>query len=160
MGSRSSSKRRRLEKYLRERPGASLDAAEWHELIALLAPVSTSYLRGLLHEAGVGIAQPFDGARLTSFEELERSLLEMEKVYTEAVASGNRALAAACRQAVIQAKDRARLIARNSKVEAEKRRQKEQMVEWLLVWLENPGIFETWAALRKRAAATCPTAPG
>jgi hypothetical protein len=53
---------------------------------------------------------------------------------------------------VIQAKDRARLISRNEKVDSEKRRQRAEMVEWMLVWLENPGIFESWVALRKKAA--------
>jgi hypothetical protein len=24
------------------------------------------------------------------------------------------------------------------------------MVDWMLVWLENPGIFESWVGLRKQ----------
>jgi hypothetical protein len=74
----------------------------------------------------------------------------MENTYTRAVADHDPARAGACRRAVIQAKDRARLVARNPNVDPEKRRQKEEMVEWLLVWLENPGIFATWAGLRKQ----------
>jgi len=29
---------------------------------------------------------------------------------------------------------------------------KEEMVLWMLTWLENPGVFATWLELRKRAA--------
>jgi len=122
---------------------------QWRELAALLAPISESYLRELLNSTGLEVAQPFRGARLGSFEDLEASLLDMEKEYDRAVAAGDRTRATACRRAVIQAKDRARLISRNPKVDAEKRKHKEEMVEWMLVWLENPGIFSTWLSLRK-----------
>jgi hypothetical protein len=30
---------------------------------------------------------------------------------------------------------------------------KAEMVDWMLVWLENPGIFEAWARLRKQIAS-------
>ena len=58
-----------------------------------------------------------------------------------------------CRRVVIQAKDRARLVSRNEKVDPEKRKVKAEMVDWMLVWLENPGIFEAWARLRKQIAS-------
>jgi hypothetical protein len=148
VASRGKSKKQRLEEFLREKRSAAIGEEQWRELTALLAPISESYLRDLLHATGLEIAQPFGGARLSSFEELEASLIAMEKTYAKAVAAGDRARATACRRAVIQAKDRARLISRNPKVDQEKRKQKEEMVEWMLVWLENPGIFATWAALR------------
>ncbi len=147
MGLRGKSKKQRLEEFVRERHPAAIAEEQWRELTALLAPISESYLRELLHATGLEIAQPFRGARLSSFEELEASLVDMEKEYAKAVAAGDRARATACRRAVIQAKDRARLISRNPKVDQEKRKQKEEMVEWTLIWLENPGIFATWAAL-------------
>ncbi len=138
-------KKRRLEEYLRDNQVDAISEARWHELTALLAPVSTNYLRDLLHATGLQIAQPFGGVRLDSFPALEASLLEMADEYAKV------ARARDCRRAVIQAKDRARLISRNEKVDPAKRRQKAEMVEWMLVWLENPGIFEAWAALRKKS---------
>jgi len=148
VGLRSKSKKQRLEEFLLEKQPAAITEEQWRELTALLAPISESYLRKLLHATGLQIAQPFGGARLSSFAELEASLVDMEKQYAKAVAAGDRARATACRRAVIQAKDRARLISRSPKVDEEKRKQKAEMVEWMLVWLENPGIFGTWAALR------------
>jgi hypothetical protein len=83
----------------------------------------------------------------------------MEAIYAAAIANQDRARAKECRRAVINAKYRARLAARNPKVDPEKRKQREEMVEWLLVWLENPGVFESWSALRKRISV-CPKEPG
>jgi hypothetical protein len=151
VASRSKSKKQQLEEFLRERQPGAIDEAKWRELVAILAPISENYLRELLHSTGLEIAQPFCGARLSSFGELEASLLAMEQEYAKAVANQDWTQATACRRTVIQAKDRARLISRNQKVDPLKRRQKEEMVEWLLVWLENPGIFEAWVTLRKHA---------
>jgi hypothetical protein len=148
------SKKQRLEEYLRERHPSTISEEGWRDLVALLAPISETYLRDLLQATGLPIAQPFGGVRQSSFEDLEASLLELENEYARAVANGDRPRATACRRAVIQAKDRARLISRNEKVDLEKRRQKGEMAEWMLVWLENPGIFESWVALRKKSL-TC-----
>lgn len=121
--------------------------------MALLAPISENYLRELLRATNLPVVQPFGGVRQSSFAELEASLLEMERVYAGCIASGDWTRATACRRAVIQAKERARLVSRNEKVDAEKRKQKEEMAEWMLIWLENPGIFESWVALRKKSIA-------
>jgi hypothetical protein len=151
VATRSNSKKRRLEDYLRERRPAAISEEFWRELAALLAPISDSYLRDLLQATGLHIAQPMGGVRQGSFEELEASLLELENEYAMAVARGDRTRATACRRAVIQAKDRAKLISKKENVDAEKRRQKAEMTEWMLVWLENPGIFASWVPLRKKS---------
>ena len=153
MAKRSKSKKQQLEEFLRRREPAAIAEEECRELLRLLAPISENYLRQLLHATGLPIAQPFGGVRLGSFRELEESLLAMEKEYAQAVASKDPLRAKACRRAAIQAKDRARLISRNEKVDPEKRKQKAEMAEWILVWLENPAIFGTWIELRKRMPA-------
>jgi len=95
---------------------------------------------------------PSAARRLSSFEELEASLVDMQKEYAKAVAAGDRARATACRRAVIQAKDRARLISRNPKVDQEKRKQKEEMVEVMLVWLGESRYFRAWVAFERMSA--------
>ena len=117
--------------------------------MATLAPISESYLRRLLTEAGVAVEAPFGGVRQKSFEELEQSLIELEAEYARAQSAGDRQRATLCRRAVIQAKDHARLSARSPKTSAEKKAMKEETVEWMLVWLENPGVFPAWVKLRK-----------
>jgi len=96
------------------------------------------------------VEQPFGGVRQKTFEELERSLLEIEQVYTRAQNEGDRGRAQLCRNTVIQAKDHARLAVRGPKTSHEKKMEKEEMAQWMLVWLENPGIFQAWVKLRKQ----------
>jgi hypothetical protein len=51
---------------------------------------------------------------------------------------------------VIAAKDRARFLSRSPRTPAKKKAQKEEMVQWMLVWLENPEVFPAWVTARKR----------
>ncbi len=114
-----------------------------------LAPISESYLRHLLAETGIPVEPPFGGVRQKTFAELEQSLVELEQVYTRAKETGDRSRAQLCRNVVIQAKDHARLAARSPKTTAEKRAAKQEMVQWMLVWLDNPGVFPAWVKLRR-----------
>lgn len=114
-----------------------------------LAPISESYLRHLLAETGIPVEPPFGGVRQKTFEELEQSLVEMEEVYTRAKEAGDRSRAQLCRNAVIQAKDHARLAARSHNTAPAKKAVKEEMVQWMLVWLDNPGVFPVWVKLRR-----------
>ena len=82
--------------------------------------------------------------KLHTFAELEASLQELAAVYA-AHAEQHRE----CREAVIAAKDRARFASRNMRASELKRRIKAEMVEWMLVWLGDPAIFEDWARLRR-----------
>jgi hypothetical protein len=74
----------------------------------------------------------------------------MLQVYADAVAAGDQQRARYCRRLVIGAKDRARLIGYAAKTPPAKKAQKKEMVDWMLVWLENPEIFTAWMDARKR----------
>ena len=150
MAARSKSVKQQLREYLAETQPSGITEAVWRDLLQRLAPVSESYLRDLLTATGLPFEQPFAGIRQHTWEELEQSLLEMQSIYAEAEAAGNRERARACRRQVIAAKDRARFLARNPHIVPEKRAQKEEMAEWMLVWLENPEIFPAWVEARKR----------
>jgi hypothetical protein len=114
---------------------------EWDELRRLLAPVSESYLRKLLRESGVPLAPLVEGVRQETLEALESSLMRMLREYE----AGSRERKALVRKAVITAKDHARLAARKEEVRAEK----QEMILWMLTWLENPALFPDWLRLRK-----------
>jgi len=88
--------------------------------------------------------------RQHSFEELERSLCELTAVYAAALDAGDRERARYCRRQAIAAKDRARFLAASARLPETKRAQKREMVEWMLVWLENPGVFAAWVEARKK----------
>lgn len=134
--------KQRLREYLAERQPVRIDEAVWRELTGALAPVSESYLRDLLRDTGLPFDQPYAGIRQHTFEELEQSLREMLDVYRNAAASGNRDLARYCRRQVIAAKDRAKFLTK-------KHPDKEEMAQWMLVWLENPEVFPAWVEARK-----------
>jgi hypothetical protein len=147
--SANASKRERLRAYLESRRPAAIGEAEWRDLARELAPIAESRLRELVRGAGLPVEQPWAGVGQKSFAELERTLLEMAAAYGEALESGLKDRARYCRRVVITAKDHARLAARNPRTGAAKRTQKEEMVEWMLVWLGDPAMFAAWAALRK-----------
>jgi hypothetical protein len=144
------SKKALLAEYLKEENLSQVSEREWREIVARLAPVSESYLRRLLADTPIPVDQPFAGVRQKTFDELEGSLVAMGEVYIRSKETGDRARERQCRNAVIQAKDHARFAARSPKVSPDKKAQKEEMIQWMLVWLDDPGVFPAWVKLRKQ----------
>jgi hypothetical protein len=144
------SRKKTLQEFLAGAQITAIGVAEWQAALRTLAPVSESYLRDLLRETGLPFAQPFAGIRQKSFTELEQDLREMLAIYLAAMRAGDRQRARYCRRQVIAAKDRARFAAHNPKTSPEKKAQKEEMAQWMLVWLENPTVFPAWVEIRKR----------
>ena len=58
-----------------------------------------------------------------------------------------------CRQAVLLAKDRLKVILANKNLDEQKRRDKEEFLNWFIVWLENPSVFPEWLELRRKQLA-------
>ena len=134
-------KRVELARWLEQHRPARIGEAEFEALGRALAPVSESYLRKLVRESGVPLAPMVEGVRQGSFDELETSLLRFQDEYER----GDPARRAAVRRLVITSKEHARLAARNPA----KRAEKEEMILWLLTWLENPPLFADWVRLRR-----------
>jgi hypothetical protein len=151
VGMTKPTKRARLGQFLAEARPGRITELEYRQLRERLAPVSDSYLRHLLRDCGLPLDPVLEGIRQRSFEELERTLLAVGAAYAEAVETGDRERAAACRRAVITGKEHARLAARHPAASEEARARKVEMASWMLVWLENPAIFPTWLGLRKKA---------
>jgi len=142
--------KRRLREYLAAAQPPAITEAVWLDLLTKLAPVSENYLRELLRQTELPFDLPYAGIRQHTFEELEQSLREMLLVYMDAMAAGDRGRARYCRRQVIGAKDRARYLARDGRTAPEKKARKEEMAQWMLVWLENPEVFPAWVEARKR----------
>jgi hypothetical protein len=140
-----STKRQRFDETLAGKGWAAIHAVEWEEL---RQSFSESSLREWLAEAGIEIDQPFRGVETKTLAGLEASLVAMSELYERDAAARK-----LCRTTVIAAKDRTRFASRNQRVDEAKRALKAEMVEWMLVWLDDPAMFSTWAALRKRARA-------
>jgi hypothetical protein len=129
-------KRQRVEAFLKQNP------TDWEILRGRFPDISESSLRKWLREAGIRLPQPQRGVWTKSFEELEESLRDMADAYTREPKL--------CRSIVIATKDRTRFAARNPKVDDATRAEKEEMVQWMLVWLDDPSMFAGWVRLRQR----------
>jgi hypothetical protein len=79
-----------------------------------------------------------------TLDELEASLREFQRMYADEPPRRRE-----LRDVVIGTKDRVRFASRNPKVSAEKRAAKEEMVQWMLVWLDDPAMFGDWVTLRR-----------
>lgn len=114
-----------------------------------MAPISERYLRELVRGCGVALDPLVEGVRQDSFAELERTLTALADEYEAALRKGDRDRAKRCRQLVLASKDHTRLALRNQKLGPEKRAEKQEVLLWLNVWLEDPGLFPVWVSLRK-----------
>lgn len=148
---KKSGKRAELETYLGQARPERITEAVWSGLLERFAPISRSYLRRLLRACGVPLTPLIEGVRQDSFENLDRTLAALDREYAAAVAAGDAGRTRSCRDLVIEAKDHARLALRSARIEPGERAAKEEMILWMLTWLENPGVFSTWLELRKRA---------
>lgn len=136
---KSRGKRAELALWLEREKAPLIGEAEFDRLRIALAPVSESYLRKLLRDSGVPLAPMIQGVRQSSLEELEETLLVLLDEYEK----GDAMRRAAVRKLVITAKDHARWALRRGHAT------KEEMVLWMMTWLENPPVFRDWVKLRR-----------
>ena len=139
---RSSTKRTKLSSYLEERRPALITPETLEEIRARLAPVSRSYLRGLVRRCGVPLHPLVEGVVQDDFISLGRTLTALSQCYE----SGD---AAEAREAVLAAKEHAGFALR--RLEGAPAEQKREMILWMLTWLENPSVFPGWLRLRRPA---------
>lgn len=114
-----------------------------------LAPISESYLRELVRGCGVALDPLVEGVRQDSLAELERTLTALAGEYDAALREGDRDRAGRCRRLVLASKDHTRLALRNPRLSPEKQAEKNEVLLWLNVWLEDPQLFPVWVSLRK-----------
>ena len=131
---KSRGKRAELGRWL-EREGCTLvGESEFDQLRLALAPVSESYLRRLLRDSGAALAPMIEGVRQGTLDELESTLIALLDEYEKG--DGSRRMAV--RRLVVTAKDHARW-----------QSGKQEMILWMITWLENPPVFREWVRLRR-----------
>lgn len=126
----------RIAAWIAEQNFATIGGPEYERLCAAFPEIPERSLRVYLREAGVPLTALVEGVRQDSADNLARTLIALQHQYLNDPDS-----AGACRRMVITAKDHARLAAR-------KHPEKRQMIEWMLVWLDNPPVFEAWFKAR------------
>ena len=140
-------KRQRLQQLLTPPPSAPIDDARAAELARLLAPISASYLRRLLRESGAPLTPTVEGVLQDSLDNLAHTLSALATVYPQHPQQ-TRAL-------VLEAKAHAKLALRRDPYPNDR----QQKIDWMIRWLENPDIFPLWIKLQQRPKGTPPAAP-
>jgi hypothetical protein len=124
-------------------------------------PVSRAYVLDVLSETQIPIERalgglPVDLRGRIHFHDLDTaaaSLADMTSEYQAARVSGDKTRAEDCRRAVRKGKDRLKLLLRRANLSPQKREEKQELLQWFLVWLEAPPLFPVWLELRRAAAA-------
>jgi len=122
------------------------------------------YIVSVLKEAGLRVAwstrsdsedryeEEFeDLLHFSTLDEAEMCLVRLDELLRKFAAEGERAAGERVREVALLGRRRAEMIARNNKVDAQKRAEKEEVAHWFAIWLETPAAFFDWLEIRKQS---------
>ncbi|HWX37923.1 MAG TPA: hypothetical protein VNY09_01710 [Candidatus Sulfotelmatobacter sp.] len=123
---------------------------------------SADYIAGVLETAGMRIVwstkadtegqyeEEFqDLLHFANLEDAEMCIMRLDELYRKFLEEDERAAVERVREVARMGRRRAEMIARNHKVEPEKRAEKEEIMQWFKVWLDTPDAFFDWLEARK-----------
>ena len=102
-------------------------------------------------------ADPYDAMfrnvlKFSSFKQAAASIRNLENLRKKFAREQDEKGLRRVRETAIKGKQRAQMISGNKAVDAKKRAEKAEIAEWFTIWLQQPEIFETWLALRRKSA--------
>jgi len=137
------------------------------QLIARLGAAgktSADYIAGVLETAGLGVVwstradtegryeeEFHDLLHFANLEEAEMCLVRLDELLRKFRAEGERGATERVLEVARLGRRRAEMIARNPKVDAHKREEKEEILQWFKIWLDTPDAFFDWLELRKQS---------
>ena len=86
-----------------------------------------------------------------TLEDAEVSITRLDELMRKFRAHGEHAAVERVLEVARLGKRRAEMIARNRKVEAQKRAEKLEIASWFRIWLETPDAFFDWLDVRKQS---------
>lgn len=125
--------------------------------------VAPEYIASVLAERGMPVQRSTEPAaeryedefrdllHFATLEDAEMCIIRLDELLRKFRQKGDRAGEGRVREVAQLGHRRAMMIARNAKVEREKRAEKEEVGRWFQVWLETPEAFFEWLELRKQA---------
>ncbi|MGA2418963.1 MAG: hypothetical protein ABSG69_02675 [Candidatus Acidiferrum sp.] len=126
---------------------------------------STEYITEVLKDAGFKLLLTLqedaedqyeeefeDILHFKTLQDAEVSLMRLDELMRRFHAHGEPAAVERVLNVARLGKRRAEMIARNQKVQAQKRAEKEEMASWFRIWLETPDAFFDWLDVRKQSA--------
>jgi len=126
---------------------------------------SVEYIISVLEEAGLRVVMSTksdtegvyeeefsDLLHFSTLDEAEMCLIRLDELLRKFSAEEERAAAERVREVARLGRRRAEMIARNHKVDAAKRAEKEEIAQWFSIWLNTPDAFFDWLEVRKQSA--------
>ena len=92
-----------------------------------------------------------DLLHFSTLAEAEMCLVRLDELLRKFTIEGERVAAERVREVARLGRRRAEMIARNQKVDAQKREEKEEISHWFAIWLETPEAFFDWLEVRKQS---------
>jgi len=92
-----------------------------------------------------------DLLHFSTLEEAEMCLVRLDELLRKFAIEGEKSAAERVREVARLGRRRAEMIARNHKVDPEKREEKEEIAHWFAIWLETPDTFFDWLEVRKES---------
>ncbi len=90
--------------------------------------------------------------KFSSFVQAAASLKRLENLRRQFARKRDETGLRRVRETALKGKQRAQMIAGNTRVDEKKRAEKAEMAEWFTIWLQQPEIFNDWLELRQRSA--------
>src|SRR3984893_5774036 len=125
---------------------------------------ASDYIADVLKEAGLKVVLTLQEEAEDQYEEefedllhfktlddAEVSIMRLDELMRKFQAHQERAAVERVLNVARLGKRRAEMIARNPKVEPQKRAEKEEIASWFRIWLETPNVFFDWLDVRKQA---------
>jgi hypothetical protein len=139
------------------------------QLIAQLGAsgkTSSDYIVSVLEEAGMRVVRSTESdtegryeeefsdlLHFSTLDEAEMCLVRLDEMLRKFLAENEKPAAERAREVARLGKRRAEMIARNHKVDSQKRAEKEEIAHWFTIWLETPDAFFDWLEVRKQSPA-------
>lgn len=137
------------------------------QLIVRLGPgagkTGDDYIADVLKEAGLRVSASdaaagvdeyeeefHDLLHFATLEEAEMCLVRLDELLHKFHAAGERPAENRVLEVARLGRRRAEMIARNPRVDRQKRAEKEEIVQWFRVWLSTPEAFFDWLEVRKQ----------
>jgi hypothetical protein len=128
------------------------------------AKTGSDYIADVLKDAGMKVALSLqeeaeeqyeeefeDLLHFKTLEDAEVSIMRLDELMRKFRGHGERAAVERVLNVARLGKRRAEMIARNTKVEPEKRAEKTEIASWFRIWLETPDAFFDWLDVRKQS---------
>jgi hypothetical protein len=96
-------------------------------------------------------AAALESLSFANLAEASKSIKKLESWRKEFADEGNRAELRRIQEFALKTKQDLRLVARSRVVEAKRRTEAAEIVQWLTIWLQDPAIFDDWLSLRQRS---------